>query len=130
MAIELVPLCTLQVQLKPPIEVGIGPARTRLIFEVASARVEGDRLRGEMVGPKPRTGYSSVKRSMPASPARAKRALAVSGPRSSRSKGGNMPTRADAAMRSLASSAPVVRLITALLVMSSTLIRWLWRTMA
>lgn len=50
MAIELVPLCTVQVQLRPPIEVGTGPAGTRLIFEVESARVQGDRLRGEMVG--------------------------------------------------------------------------------
>jgi hypothetical protein len=50
MAIELVPLCTLHVQLKPPIEVGAGPAGRRLIVEVASAHVEGERLRGEMVG--------------------------------------------------------------------------------
>lgn len=50
MAIELVPLCTVHAQLKPPIEVGTGPAGTRLIFEVASARVQGDRLRGELVG--------------------------------------------------------------------------------
>ncbi len=50
MAIELVPLCTLHVQLKPPIEVGAGPCGTRLIVEVASAQVQGDRLRGEMVG--------------------------------------------------------------------------------
>src|SRR5512146_2823362 len=50
MTIELVPLCTLHAQLKPPIEVGTGPAGTRLIFEVASAQVQGDRLRGELVG--------------------------------------------------------------------------------
>jgi Protein of unknown function (DUF3237) len=50
MAIELVPLCTLQVQLKPPIDVGAGPHGTRLIFEVASAQVKGDRLSGEMLG--------------------------------------------------------------------------------
>ena len=50
MAIELVPLCTLHVQLKPPIEVGAGPSGTRLIFEAVSAEVKGDRLRGEMVG--------------------------------------------------------------------------------
>jgi uncharacterized protein DUF3237 len=36
--------------LKPPIEVGAGPAGTRLIVEVASAQVKGDRLRGEMRG--------------------------------------------------------------------------------
>jgi Protein of unknown function (DUF3237) len=50
MAIELVPLCTLRLQLKPPIEVGAGPAGTRLIVEVVSAQVKGDRLRGEMLG--------------------------------------------------------------------------------
>ena len=50
MAIELVPLCTLRVQLKPPIEVGTGPAGTRLIFEVESVKMDGDRLSGEMAG--------------------------------------------------------------------------------
>jgi hypothetical protein len=34
----------------PPIEVGAGCAGTRVIVEVASVQVEGDRLRGEMVG--------------------------------------------------------------------------------
>ena len=50
MAIELVPLCTMRVQLKPPIEVGTGPAGTRLIFEAESLKFEGDRFSGEMVG--------------------------------------------------------------------------------
>jgi hypothetical protein len=50
MAIELVPLCTPRVQLKPPIAVGAGPSGTRLIVEVVSAQVKGDRLRGEMLG--------------------------------------------------------------------------------
>ena len=50
MAIGLVPLCTLHMQLKPPIEVGAGPGGTRVIIEVASAQVKGDRLHGEMVG--------------------------------------------------------------------------------
>ncbi|HZD14595.1 MAG TPA: DUF3237 domain-containing protein [Pseudonocardiaceae bacterium] len=50
MAIELVPLCTLRVQLKPPIVVGTGCAGTRVIFEVASVQVKGDRLRAEMMG--------------------------------------------------------------------------------
>jgi hypothetical protein len=50
MAIELVPLCAVHIQLKPPIEVGAGPHGTRLIFEVASAQLKGDRLSGEMVG--------------------------------------------------------------------------------
>jgi hypothetical protein len=46
----LVPLCTLRIQLKPPIEVGTGPSGTRVIFEVASATCKGDRLNGEMEG--------------------------------------------------------------------------------
>jgi|SRR5215471_2341237 len=50
MAIELVPLCTLRIQLKPPIEVSAGPAGTRLIGELVSVQVKGDRLRGEMLG--------------------------------------------------------------------------------
>jgi hypothetical protein len=50
MAIELVPLCTLRVQLQPPIVVGTGCAGTRVIFEVASVQVKGDRLRAEMMG--------------------------------------------------------------------------------
>ena len=50
MAIELVPLCTMRVQLKPPIEVGTGPAGTRLIFEAESLKFDGDRFSGEMVG--------------------------------------------------------------------------------
>ena len=50
MALELVPLCTLRIQLKPPIEVGTGPAGTRLIFEYESAKLEGDRFSGEMAG--------------------------------------------------------------------------------
>jgi hypothetical protein len=50
MAIELVPLCTMRVQLKPPIEVGTGPAGTRLIFEAESVKFSGDRFSGEMVG--------------------------------------------------------------------------------
>jgi pimeloyl-ACP methyl ester carboxylesterase len=50
MSIELIPLCALQVQLKPPIEVGAGCAGTRLIIEVASIQAKGDRLRAEMMG--------------------------------------------------------------------------------
>jgi hypothetical protein len=50
MAIELVPLCTLRLQLRPPIEISAGPAGTRLIVEVVSAQVKGDRLRGELLG--------------------------------------------------------------------------------
>ena len=53
MAIELVPLCTLGVQLRPPVAVGTGCAGTRVIFEVASVQVKGDRLRAEMTGAAP-----------------------------------------------------------------------------
>ena len=50
MALELVPLCTLHMQLKPPIVVGAACAGRRVIVEVASIEVKGDRLRGEMMG--------------------------------------------------------------------------------
>jgi len=50
MAIDLVPLCTLRLQLKPPIPVSAGPAGTRLIVELVSAQVKGDRLHGELLG--------------------------------------------------------------------------------
>jgi hypothetical protein len=50
MSIELVPLCKVRVQIKPPIVVGTGPAGTRVILELASVQAEGDRLRAEMVG--------------------------------------------------------------------------------
>jgi hypothetical protein len=41
MAIELVPLCTIRLQARPPVEVGAGPAGTRMIFEIASVQVKG-----------------------------------------------------------------------------------------
>jgi hypothetical protein len=50
MAIELVPLCTMRVQLKPPIEVGTGPTGTRVIAETESVKFDGDRFSGEMLG--------------------------------------------------------------------------------
>jgi hypothetical protein len=50
MTIELVPLCTMRVQLKPAIEVGPGPTGTRLIFEAESVKFDGDRFSGEMAG--------------------------------------------------------------------------------
>jgi hypothetical protein len=46
MAIELVPLCTMRLQSKPAVEVGTGPAGTRLIVDCISVEVKGDRLRG------------------------------------------------------------------------------------
>jgi hypothetical protein len=50
MAIDLIPLATLKVQLKPPITIEGGPTGTRMIFEVVSADVEGERLRGQLKG--------------------------------------------------------------------------------
>ena len=50
MGIELVPLCTMRVQLKSPIEVGTGPAGTRLVVENDSLKFDGDRFSGEMAG--------------------------------------------------------------------------------
>ncbi len=50
MSIELVPLSTMRIQLKPPLEVGTGPAGTRLIFEVEHLKMDGERLSGEMAG--------------------------------------------------------------------------------
>jgi len=50
MPIELVPLCTLKVQLKPPVEVGPAVFGSRMIFEVASFEIEGERLRATMEG--------------------------------------------------------------------------------
>lgn len=50
MSIELVPLCTLEVNLADPIVVGEGPSGTRLIYEVESASVSGDRVRGSLHG--------------------------------------------------------------------------------
>ena len=50
MAIDLVPLCTVHVQLNPPTEVGLGPAGTRLIFEHQSANLQGDRLDAKLTG--------------------------------------------------------------------------------
>ena len=48
MAIDLVPLCTLHLQPKPPITMGTGPAGTRLVSETANGEVQGDRLRGQV----------------------------------------------------------------------------------
>ena len=50
MAIELVPLCTMRLTAKPPIEIGAGPAGIRMIFEETSVEVHGDRLRGQLEG--------------------------------------------------------------------------------
>jgi hypothetical protein len=48
--LELIPLCTIDVTLAEPIMVGEGPAGVRLIYEVLDLTVEGDRLRGTLLG--------------------------------------------------------------------------------
>ena len=50
MAIDLVPLCSLDVTLAAPIVVGNGPSGRRMIFEVVSGRITGDRLQGRSKG--------------------------------------------------------------------------------
>jgi hypothetical protein len=50
MSIELVPLCTLRIQANPPIEVGTGPAGTRVVVEIASIEMKGDRLSAHLEG--------------------------------------------------------------------------------
>jgi hypothetical protein len=51
MSIELVPLCTIDVTLRDPqVMVGQGPSGFRVIAEIESATVDGDRLRGTCSG--------------------------------------------------------------------------------
>lgn len=50
MPLKLVPLCTIRATLPSPVVVGQGPSGFRVVGEVASAIVEGDRLRGTMKG--------------------------------------------------------------------------------
>jgi len=51
MAIELVPLCTIRIELTEPIILGATPAGTRAIAPVGEAVFEGDRLRGRVLQP-------------------------------------------------------------------------------
>jgi hypothetical protein len=51
MTIELVPLCTMRLQSKPAVEVGVGPAGTRLIVDCTSVEVKGDRRARSPVRP-------------------------------------------------------------------------------
>ncbi len=46
MALELVPLCDIDIVLSDQVLVGQGPAGLRVVAEVGSVLVEGDRLRG------------------------------------------------------------------------------------
>jgi hypothetical protein len=50
MAIELVPLCTATITLKDPMVLPNTPSGMRTIIEVATAKLEGDRLSGTMKG--------------------------------------------------------------------------------
>jgi hypothetical protein len=50
MALELIPLCTVDVVLAEPLFVGEGPAGLRLVYEVTSAVVTGDRFSAVMAG--------------------------------------------------------------------------------
>jgi hypothetical protein len=50
-AIELVPLCTMRIQAKPPVEVGAGPAGTRMVFEEPGVEVHGTACAGSWRDP-------------------------------------------------------------------------------
>jgi len=47
---KLVHECTLRATLKPPVPVGAGPTGTRMIYEVAGGEIEGERVRGKLLG--------------------------------------------------------------------------------
>lgn len=47
--IELIPLCTAQLTVRPPLDAGRGPSGRALIGEIASARFSG-RIEGSMAG--------------------------------------------------------------------------------
>ncbi|MCB2078340.1 MAG: DUF3237 domain-containing protein [Novosphingobium sp.] len=48
--IELIPLFTATYELTPPLEMGDGPAGTRVVGEIRSATIEGERIRASMAG--------------------------------------------------------------------------------
>jgi Protein of unknown function (DUF3237) len=50
MALELVPLCGVDIDCSEPIIVGEGPSGLRVVVETLSMRFTGDRLRAEMKG--------------------------------------------------------------------------------
>ena len=50
MALDLLPLCSVDVTLASPIVVGNGPSGLRLVYEVETLKVTGDRLRGTLKG--------------------------------------------------------------------------------
>ncbi len=49
--IELVPLCTMVLDLAPSLAVGTGPAGDRSVGEIRAAMVSGERLEGALAGP-------------------------------------------------------------------------------
>jgi hypothetical protein len=48
-AMQLAPLMTVHADLKPPVDLGIGPYGTRLVFDVTGGHFEGARLRGTLL---------------------------------------------------------------------------------
>jgi hypothetical protein len=50
MTIELVGLATMTAELRPPLVLSGTPAGDRMIFEVESGRLEGDRIRATLKG--------------------------------------------------------------------------------
>jgi hypothetical protein len=55
-AIELIPLCTVDATLADPVVIGEGAAGLRLIYEVVEGTFEGERLSGKLLGQLRRTG--------------------------------------------------------------------------
>lgn len=49
--IELVPLCTMQVDLAPTLAVGVGPAGDRSVGGIRAVTVTGERLNATLAGP-------------------------------------------------------------------------------
>jgi hypothetical protein len=47
---KLVQECTFRAMLKPPLPIGPGPIGTRVYYEIDSGEVEGERLRGKVLG--------------------------------------------------------------------------------
>jgi hypothetical protein len=49
MVMKLEPLMTVHADLKPPVDIGMGPYGTRLVFDVTGGHFEGARLRGTLL---------------------------------------------------------------------------------
>jgi hypothetical protein len=49
-SLELIPLATMTAELRPPLTLRGTPAGDRLIYEVASGKISGDRIRGQLKG--------------------------------------------------------------------------------